>query len=381
MIFLEDTKEQEQVLVATGKDLMEEIGGPEHYCVLSTEEQIQFAKRLVHEAQISLGERAYQQLSPAEKVIVDYWVWSGCIMHKDLNAMKGGVERMAKQWVGLGDEIAPVVLMNKFKTIAAKSSATLEEEDLAGAGDRGGPKLTGLLSSLVKHKETKKGHQECFQAFSLAFLKPDTGQPVQFPDTSNNRYQSHGLAATEILFHLDLYLTFLWSVADSKPFNHLKQNVEYGLCDPPTCTELAVMSLYSQSISVPFSLRVRFPNGTPLNSLDLGPDYDRIKRHMESVINNLDLLLGQGVSHEVRTLYREEWVNRDVIKFIRGQQYSLPHLQEILIAFFQGTLKKWKEFAKDICNEPKVTEATPDQRYLAFRHPTNDLNEGALGLL
>jgi hypothetical protein len=36
---------------------------------------------------------------------------------------------------------------------------------------------------------------------------------------------------------------------------------------------------------------------------------------------------------------------------------------------------------KDICDDPKVTGATPEQRRLAFRHPANDRNEGALGVL
>jgi hypothetical protein len=59
----------------------------------------------------------------------------------------------------------------------------------------------------------------------------------------------------------------------------------------------------------------------------------------------------------------------------------LPHLREVLIAFFQAALKTWEEFTKDICDDPKVTGATPEQRRLAFRHPANDRNEGALGVL
>jgi hypothetical protein len=378
----EDAEEREQVMAEKGKELMEEIGGPDRYLALSIEEQIRFAKRLVREAQICLGERAYERLPLAEKAAVDYWVWSGCGMHKDLNAMKGGVDAMSSWWVEFGKGMAPVVLMNKFKAIAAKSGS-LPEESPVGTGDRGGAKLTGLLGSLVKHRETKKGHQERFRAFSIEFL--GISRPVQFPDTSNNRYQSHGFAATEILHHLDLYLAFLRSVADSKALggelNHLERNVESGLNDPPTRTELSVMSLYSQAISLPFARRIRTMDNVSLNGLDLGPDYDRIKQHMAAVIDNPDLLLGQRASHEVGTLYGENWDNEDVIGFIRTNQDSFPHLREVLITFFQGALKTWKEFTKDICDDPKVTGATPEQRHLAFRHPANDLNEGALGHL
>lgn len=52
--------------------------------------------------------------------------------------------------------------------------------------------------------------------------------------------------------------------------NHPEQNVQAGLNDPPTLTELSVVSLYSKAISVPFSQCIcdTFSNG-----LDLGPDY------------------------------------------------------------------------------------------------------------
>ena len=382
MVSDESAEERGQVMAEKGKELMEEIGGPDQYLALPVEEQIQFTRRLVREAQICLGERAYQRLSPEEKEIVDWWVWSGCALHKDLNAMKGGVEKMAGWWVEFGDGTAPIALMNKFKAVAI-NSGSVPEESVLEPGDRGGAKLTGLLGSLVKHRETKKGHQERFRAFSIKFLQ--ISRPVQFPDTSNNRYQTHGLAATEILFHLDLYLAFLQSVADAKALgnelNHLERNVQAGLNDPPTRTELAVMSLYSQAISIPFVQHIRGPSDVPLNGLDLGPDYDRIKRHMRAIINNPDLLLQLGASPGVGTLYGKEWDNEDVVGFIRANRVFFPHLREVLIAFFQGALRTWEEFTKDICSNPQVTEATPEQRRIAFRHPANDLNEGALGTL
>ena len=216
-------------------------------------------------------------------------------MHKDLNAMKGGVDRMSSWWTEFGDGLAPVALMNKFKAITAKAGSVLEE-NLVRPRERGGVKLTDLLSSLVKHRETKMGHQERFCAFSIEYL--GIPRPVQFPDTSNNCYQSHSYAATKILHHPDLYLAFLRLVADSKALgnelNHFERNVEAGLNDPPTCTELSVMSLYSQAMGIPFTQHIRTTDDTLLNSLDLGSLYDRIKQHMGAVIKDPDLLLGRG---------------------------------------------------------------------------------------
>ena len=81
-----------KVIVEKGRELMEEIGGSDNYQKLLISEKVQFARGVVREAQICLGERAYQQLSPEEKEFADWWVWSGCTMHKDLNAMKGGCQ-------------------------------------------------------------------------------------------------------------------------------------------------------------------------------------------------------------------------------------------------------------------------------------------------
>ena len=382
MLSEECAEERKQVMEEKGRELMEEVGGPDRYNALPAEEKAQIAKRLVREAQICLGERAYQKLSPEERETVDWWVWSGCAMHKDLNAMKGGVDRMSSWWVEFGNGTAPIPLMNKFKAMAVNSGSVLEE-NVAEPGERGGAKLTDLLGALVKHRETKKGHQERFRAFSVDFLR--VSRPVQFPDTSNNRYQTHGIAATEILQHLELYSSFLQMVADTKSLgnelNHLERNVQAGLSDPPTRTELSAMSLYSQAISIPFTQHIRTPSDASMNGLDLGQDYDQIQRHMKAVINNPDLLLERGASHEIGTLYGEKWENEGVIKFIRDNLDSFPHLREVLIVFFQGALEKWKEFTKDICGDPKVTGATPEQRRIAFRHPSNDLNEGALGTL
>jgi len=68
-------EEWEAVFLEKGNELMREIGGSERYLALSIDEQLQFARRLIREAQICLGERVYQRLSPEEKEFVDYWVW------------------------------------------------------------------------------------------------------------------------------------------------------------------------------------------------------------------------------------------------------------------------------------------------------------------
>ncbi|KAF9642624.1 hypothetical protein BDM02DRAFT_3080845, partial [Thelephora ganbajun] len=73
-------------------EMMERIGGYEHWRTLSEVEQTELGQELVHNVNIHLGEEAYQRLSEEEKQRVDLYVWTGCGMHKDLNAVKGGAE-------------------------------------------------------------------------------------------------------------------------------------------------------------------------------------------------------------------------------------------------------------------------------------------------
>jgi len=79
-----------EVLDAKGKEMMERIGGYQCWAALSEVEQAELGRQLIRETNIHLGEEAYQRLSAEEKRKADLYVWTGCGMHKDLNAVKGG---------------------------------------------------------------------------------------------------------------------------------------------------------------------------------------------------------------------------------------------------------------------------------------------------
>ena len=53
---LEYKEEWDQAFEEKGRELMEEVGGSERYLTLSVAEQLEFAKRLINEAQICLSE-------------------------------------------------------------------------------------------------------------------------------------------------------------------------------------------------------------------------------------------------------------------------------------------------------------------------------------
>ena len=286
---------------------------------------------------------------------------------------------MAEWWEKSG-ETPPIELMSKFKAQAA--AAAPENEDLSSAkgSGRGAIKLTSLLGALVKNKDRKKGHQDRFRAFCLRFLSYE----IQFPDTSNTRYQSHTHAATEVIHHHDLYLDFLQDVADGKDkrkLNHMEQNIQKGLTDIPTLTELCVLSLYCQAISAPFTKQIRAPQSESQNALDLAPFYDRVIRHLQAVIDNPDLLLGANASSETGSLDGQPWENGEVVEIIIKTQHLYPHLRPLLIQFFSGALETWKRFTAEFEPGSKISNLTPEERYRAFRRPSNDLNEGSLGVL
>jgi hypothetical protein len=232
----------------------------------------------------------------------------------------------------------------------------------------------------VKHKDPKKGHQNHFRAFCLCAISEE----VDFPDTSNTQYQSHAKAATEIIHHLQLYLDFLRDVGDGKEkrgMNHMEMNIFKGLTDTATLTELAVLCLYCQAISIPFSESIRNPSLESQNALDLAPFYDQIITYLGDLIKNPDLLLGPNISPEVSSFNSQPWKNPEAVNVVRNNQHLYPHLKPLLTAFSSGALETWKRFTKELGPGSKISTLTSEERYLAFRHPTNDLNEGSLGLL
>jgi len=117
--------------------------------------------RQVH---ITLGEQAYQRLSLEEKEEVDFWVYTGCVMHKDLNVVKREAERMVKSWEEK-NRTPPIHLMSKAQATAAESGSAPKKGKGGRQPERGGVKLTGLLGALVKHKHRDKGHQARFRVY------------------------------------------------------------------------------------------------------------------------------------------------------------------------------------------------------------------------
>ena len=355
--------------------MMRNVGGLEGWSRLIPKVQGDLAEGVLRQCRIRLGEQVYQALAEEDRRLTDLFIWSGCGMHKDLNAVKGGYKRMATVWSKPG-ALPPINLFNKEKAAAARLEQTNAGSTNTGAGEsntnRGAVKLTRLIGALVNHRDDKRGYHDLFRHFCRAVIHRE----VNFPDTSNTRYQCYCNAATELITNRDVYIEFVEFIEYSKTtpgLNHFEENILTGLNDLPTRTELAVLSLYSQAISVPYIRHIR---GSPTtNLLDLAPFHDQLKRHCCAVIENPDILIGPGASPETATLDSQPWQNETAIELILKSRNDLPNLQDALVLFFKGALETWERFTTEFRPNSDAMLATPEERTRAWRPSTNDDNE------
>ena len=122
----------------------------------------------------------------------------------------------------------------------------------------------------------------------------------------------------------------------------MEGNVLAGLTDTSTFTELHVLTLYSQAISLPLSQLVRTPHHQLRNGLDLSPDYKRLLEHLETIIENPDILVGSNVSWKTATFDGQPWYDPDAVANILRDRDQHPHLQSALVTFFEGALETWE---------------------------------------
>ena len=100
----------------------------------------------------------------------------------------------------------------------------------------------------------------------------------------------------------------------------MELNLHNALHDLPTLTELCVLALYMLSVSYPYLRTVRGENH---NGLDLGPLHRKVRSHIQTLIDNPDLLLGNNVTAGMATLDGEEWEDEAGFKAV---QNMLPTL-------------------------------------------------------
>lgn len=138
---------------------MENAGGAAAFNALPLAEQDILNKSMFVEICVEVGTDVFKSLSPEEQRETDLFIWAGCCMHKELNAVKGGNAAMLASYVG---HQAPIRLMNKDNKAAADAGTSAAKTRAESVSEGGGVKLTSLAGMLFHHKDKKKGEGALF---------------------------------------------------------------------------------------------------------------------------------------------------------------------------------------------------------------------------
>ncbi|KAF8804582.1 hypothetical protein BYT27DRAFT_7213745 [Phlegmacium glaucopus] len=298
----------------------------------------------------------------------------------------GGYLAIMGWWKENGLE-GPVLLANRDNNpVVQEQIAAIEQGDIPTSAQvgafnqstRGAIKMAEIAGAIFNHKDDKKGHHDIFRYWWWEHV----GTPFTFPDTSNNRFQSYCDAAGALILYSQQFIDFLHNLRINKTnsqLNHMEQNLMNALQCDSTKTELAVLAIYAEAISYPYMKAIHTSHDTDQNMLDLGPLHHHVYEHMQKIISNPDILLGNDVSCSSATLDGEEWQNPAVVKKIHELSPTLPHLRDLLLVFFKGAAETWEHFTSEFAPGGLIDEATTEEKELAWMPATNDVNEGALG--
>ncbi|KAL5522571.1 hypothetical protein ACEPAG_8588 [Sanghuangporus baumii] len=374
-------KEQEETILRMGES---------EWDSLSEEKKKKSNLSVMEKVTERLAEVAFQSLPEEKQRQIMMFAWSGCGMHKDLNAVKGGDLAMREEWKRLG--IAPVLLANRDNTAVLELAEVVTDGDdpwqesaaekrAREVSEAGGSKLSKLMRNLLSNEDDKKGYQDEFCGFMLR----NTGCPIRYPETSKTRYTSFLNAAAETLTNYDLYLKFMEYIRFRKvkpDLNHLESNVLRGLLDKPTLTELACQSLYREAVSMPYIESVRGSDPENSNGLKLDTLLQKVKAHIRKLIDDPDIILAANARPEEAIMGgNESWNRPDTVKAIQEHitMDRLPKLKDLFKAFLRGALYTWERFSSEFHEDGTIATLTENEKDLAWMPSTNDVNEGALG--
>ncbi|KAJ7652643.1 hypothetical protein B0H17DRAFT_869410, partial [Mycena rosella] len=381
-------EELKLVVEAANDAKIAEAGGQAAWDELSKEEQEQASSRTAAEIKTAFGLEVYEQMTDDEQRAFDMLLWGGCCMHKELNAAKGGSEGMKAWWKAHPDIQGPTLLANRDNAATLGDMTKINEETNSAqrralnASEAGGVKTTLLAGALFNHANDKKGLQDTHVIYFQG-IKPN-GKSKRFPDTSTTRYGSNLDGAAELIVYLKAYITLLEQVRDKKEkgeLNHLESNVYRALHDPATLTEFCAMIIYALTVSWPYSIRVRGPGTENVNLLDLGPLHHDLKAHIRRIIENPDIIFGNDLTPnpESCTLDGGPWHYPEAFAAVQKLAPSLPHLRDVAIAFFEGTLPVWERFTAEFDEGGMIDGLSDEEKLDVFMPTTNDANEGILG--
>ncbi|KAG2145926.1 hypothetical protein DEU56DRAFT_870202 [Suillus clintonianus] len=358
-------------------------GGVNGWDALSLDEQHRRTKAAHQQLHVHVGEQHFASLTDAEKEAVDFFVWAGCCMHKELNAVKGGNARMTAWWVKNGIE-GPILLMNKDNAATAASGGnTAAVSRAVQVSGHGAVKALDLTGGVFRHKDDKKGQQDAFRYY----MEDQLGYFSAWPDTSNTHYQSNCDGASQWLVHRPLFIPYLELMLhhkESRTHTNMERNVYMALFCQKMAEEMTAFSTWGNCIGHPYMRQIRGALRTFSNILDLRPLHDNLIIHVKMLIVNIDLVIGPDATYQTATLDVKPFERPEafyVVHRMAQDTKTYPHLRQLLIKFLEGALKTLLRFCAKFAPDSIIAKSTAPQRELARMETTNDANEGALGTL
>jgi hypothetical protein len=281
--------------------MIKAAGGKRKWDKLSTLEQAEHEAKMLENLVIELGKESFDKLSDDEKRTLKLFIWAGCGCHKDLNTVRGGNASMMAWWKE-NNIPGPILLANRDNAAVINEESAGDEitpamERALQKTTRGGIKAAQLAGEILNNKNDKKGHHNAFRWW----WSTNFDEEFTFPDTSNNRFQSHCEAAAVLIQYLDRFITFLEYAKNQKQvmrFSHMEQNLRKALDCPATKTELVVLAVYGQVISHPYMRQTCGPAAKKVNMLDLTVLHKNVYGHMQRIIRDPTLVIGPSVTHE-----------------------------------------------------------------------------------
>ncbi|KAF5387971.1 hypothetical protein D9615_000852 [Tricholomella constricta] len=361
------------------QNAIRKAGGPIGWEKLSEKERLARYNEMRMQVIRDIGQQEFGKLSDKEKEDVDFFLWAGCCMHKEMNAFKGGVHQMEQFWPE-HSLAGPKKMYNRDNDVTVQKAPGTEASKRAEDITKGGAvKVASLCGAIFRHKDRKRGQQDTLRFF----FDLELGFIISFPDTNNTRFQSHAEACAVLITYLDLFIKFLTFVKENKAsrkLNHMEQNVWDGLHCNATRHEIVVITLYWLVVSVPYMREIRGPFREHDNILKLGNLHRRVISHLDKLIANPELIVGLDASWKEATLDGKMWERSEA--FYGAQRYApeLPHLKELMVAFLCGARVTWLRFMSEFADDGALAKATPEQIERAWMESTNDLCESAFGM-
>ncbi|KAG1769493.1 hypothetical protein EV702DRAFT_1202900 [Suillus placidus] len=146
------------------ESLINEVGGIDGWDRLGIDEQQSCYSNAHHNLLVQIGQEQFGSLPQSEKDVIDFFVWAGCCMHKELNTAKGGNSRMHAWWIDNSVE-GPVLLMNKDNVAASSAGSSTPKQRAIQVSIGGAQKVLELAGAVFWHKDDKKGQQDSLRYY------------------------------------------------------------------------------------------------------------------------------------------------------------------------------------------------------------------------